>query len=274
MAITIHERFESRRGETGQDPWQERLYVIRGTDDDYSARVTLEAGSPMSVDVYNNASVVIWRQRANIEQVGPELWHGSCQYDSTPPIEQSEFEFDIGTVTQHMTHSLATIARHAPGGKTAPNHNNAVGVTSNGVEGTDVEVPTYAWAERHFLPATFITPAYKATVFALAGKTNHAAWRGFGIREVRFDGLKGRTRKAGDYELEYRFTASPSIEDFAVGEGANQITGVDKKGWEYLWIEWEEATDGGATNLVRIPKAVFVEKMLYDGDMSLLGIGT
>ncbi len=274
MAITIHEHFESRRVGTGHNPWAELKYTVFGTDDQPSALITLEAGSPIVLDVYDNGSLILWREDADVEQIGPELWSGMVRYGTVPPAEESLYEFDIGGVTQHMTHSLATIARYAPTGKTAPNHNGAVGVTPNGIEGTDVIIPEYKWAETHYLPASAITPTYKAIVYSLVGKTNNAVFRNFAICEVRFDGLLGRKRGGGDWEASYRFTASQSIADHTIGEGANAITGIAKKGWDYLWVEWDETVDGGQANLVRIPKAVHVEKMLYYGDFSLLGIGT
>jgi hypothetical protein len=50
------------------------------------------------------------------------------------------------------------------------------------------------------------------------------------------------------------------------------ITGIDKKGWEYLWVRYQDAED--ADVLVKQPAAVYVEQVYPYGDFSLLGIGT
>ena len=50
------------------------------------------------------------------------------------------------------------------------------------------------------------------------------------------------------------------------------IVGVDKKGWEYLWVRYADAEDQNV--LVKKPIAVYVERVYEEGDFSLLGIGT
>ena len=156
-----------------------------------------------------------------------------------PRIRASRrFSFDTGGVTAHITQSLATISRYAPSG-TAPDCQGAIGVTSDSVEGTDITVPVYNFTETHYLPIATVTGAYKAALFQLTGKVNNAPFKGFATGEVLFLGASGSQRGADDWEITYRFAASPNVTGLAVGP----ITGINKKGWEYLWVRYADAED-------------------------------
>ena len=50
------------------------------------------------------------------------------------------------------------------------------------------------------------------------------------------------------------------------------MTGIDKKGWEYLWVRYEDAEDAAANALVKKPTAAYVEKVYEEGDFAGLGI--
>ena len=55
------------------------------------------------------------------------------------------------------------------------------------------------------------------------------------------------------------------------GETIGDITGVNKKGHEYLWVRYEDAVESNA--ILKKPKAVYVNKVYPDGDFSKIGIG-
>lgn len=65
-----------------------------------------------------------------------------------------------------------------------------------------------------------------------------------------------------------RFAANPNRTGIAIGD----ITGIDKKGWEYLWVRYEDVEDAGAKMIVKRPAAVCAEKVYKEGDFGLLGI--
>lgn len=268
MAITIHEKFESRLVTMGQDPTAELRYTVRGTNDDYSARVTVQAGSPVAFDVYNDGTLVLWRESISVEPVGDELWEGIVRYSRVPPTDESTFSFDTGGGTQHITQSRQNVARYAPPGKTAPDCKGAIGVTPDGVEGVDITVPVYQFSETHYLPDSLVTPAYKATLFALTGRVNDGTFKGFAAGECLFLGATGSKRGSGDWEITYRFAASPNATNLTLGD----ITGINKKGFEYLWVRYEDVEDTTAKALVKRPTAVYVEKVYLGGDLDLLGI--
>lgn len=96
---------------------------------------------------------------------------------------------------------------------------------------------------------------------------NNAPFKGFAPGEVLFMGASGSQRGQDDWEITFRFAASPN----AVGLTVGDIVGIDKKGWEYLWVRYADAED--ENTLVKQPIAAYVEKVYEEGDLSLLGIG-
>ena len=266
--IECVEKFESRLITTGQQPSVELRYVIRGTNSDVEARSALLAGSPATYDPWGSGWFYLPRDTVTIQPVGDLLWEGIVRYGPVPQTEQSVFSFDTGGGTQHVTHSLANVARYAPPGKTAPDFKGAIGVTADSVEGVDITVPVYHFSETHYLADPLVTPAYKATLFALTGKVNNAAFKGFAAGECLFLGAAGSKRGSGDWEITYRFAASPNVTNLTIGD----ITGINKKGWEYLWVRYSDSEDTVAKALVKKPVAVYIEQVYPYGDLGLLGI--
>jgi hypothetical protein len=155
-------------------------------------------------------------------------------------------------------------------GQTAPDFKNAIGVSRDSVDGVDIVVPTYKWTETFRLPAAIVTGAYKASLFGLTGRVNNLAFRGFQPEEVLFEGARGSRRGAGDWEISFAFAASPNVTGMSVGS----ITGINKKGWDYLWCRYADFEDEAAQMLVKRPVAVIVNRVYPSGNFSLLGIGS
>ena len=265
MAITVHEKWESRETTMGESPSVDLIYIVRGTDSDLAAKTALAAASPV---LYHG----LVRQSMHLERIAENIWEGSVRYGKFEPPEtgDSSYQFDTGGGTQHITQSLQTVARYAPPGKTAPDFQGAIGVTHDNVEGVDITVPVYNFSELHYIASSLVTGAYKATLFYLTGRVNNAPFRGFAAGEVLFLGASGSKRGQEDWEISFKFAASPNMTGLTIGD----ITGIAKKGWEYLWVRYADAEDAAAKALVKRPAAVYVEKVYLDGDFSLLGIGT
>jgi hypothetical protein len=263
VPVTVEEKFESRRKTAGQSPNAELRYTVRGTDDDDAAMAAVQATAPPFFDY-------LWRETVSIEPVGPQLWEGIVRYGVIPATAESEFAFETGGGTQHITQSLATGNRYAQPGKTAPDFKGAVGVTADSVEGVDITIPVYHFSETHYLPGEFVTNAYKGILFGLTGRVNSAPFKGLAAGECLFLGASGSKRGGGDWQITYRFAANPNVAELTVGD----ITGINKEGWQYLWVRYADAEDSAAKTLVKRPVAVYVEKVYEYGDLSLLGIGT
>lgn len=193
------------------------------------------------------------------------------RYGVRPPTEvgESSFSFDTSGGTQHVTQSLATVHRYAASG-TAPDFGGAVGVTHDNVEGVDITIPVYSFAETHYLAASFVTQAYKGTLFNLTGKVNSGSFKGLAAGECLFLGASGSKRGADDWEITYRFAGSPNRTGLVVGP----ISGIAKKGWEYMWVRYADSEDVAAKAIVKKPIAVYIERVYDEGNFAALGIGT
>jgi len=270
MAIQMVELVESRRVVTGGSPSAEFTYSLSGTASESAAKSAALAGTAGTYDG-------LTRQTIDLEPVwvdtvaGDGRWTATVRYGLQEPVQtdQSTYQFDTGGGSRHITNSLETVHRYAASG-TAPDYRGAVGVTADGVEGVDITVPVYNFSETHYKADSFVTPAYKAKLFALTGKVNGGPFKGFAAGEVLFLGASGSKRGADQWEIAFRFAASPNRTGLAVGD----ITGIAKNGWEYLWVRYEDQEDAAAKALVKRPVAAYVERVYEGGDFSDLGIGT
>lgn len=267
MPVVVEEKFDSRVSVVGVNPSVELRYIIFGTNNDLTAKSELADESP---EVYDDLP----RQSIQIEPLANDIWEGTVRYgsaeDTPPQTGESSFAFDTGGGTQHITHSKSTAGIFAPSGVVAPNFQGAIGVTDNGVDGVDITVPVYHFSETHFIAASAVTAGYKATLFFLTGKVNNGNFKGFASGECLFLGASGAKRGDEDWEISFRFAGSPNVTGLAVGP----ITGIAKKGWEYLWVRYSEVEDTSAKVLVKRPVAAYVERVYDLGNFAGLGIGT
>ena len=263
MPVEVVEKFESRESTTGENAAADLLYIIKGTDDDLAAKAALITESPPTYDG-------LLRKSLRVERTGNDLWLGTVRYAEYVPPEtgESSFNFDTGGGTQHITQSLATVNRYAPPAKTAPDFKGAVGVSHDRVEGVDITIPVYNFSETHYLPVSVVTEPYKVALLNLTGKVNAALFRGLAAGECLFLGASGSKRGTEDWEITFRFAGSPNKTGLTVGT----IVGIDKKGWEYLWVRYADAEDNAAKALVKQPVAVYIEKVYEEADFSALGI--
>ena len=267
MAITVTEIMESREVTDGQAATL--YYAIDGTSSESDAIAALKATAPTTVRGLVRQPVEIEPIFTDTLTLDAGRWRGIVRYGQSrihsSPTGTSSFAFDTGGGTQHITQSIGTVGSYPEG---APDHGGAIQVHDNVVEGVDIIVPVYQFTETHVLPSSSVTTAYKGQVFQLTGRVNDAAFKGCAAGECLFLGATGSSRDDGDWVITYRFAASPNKTGISVGS----ITGIAKKGWEYLWVSY--ALDEDAGRPVKKPIAAYVEKVYEIGSFALLGIGT
>ncbi len=270
MPITCTENIDSRQITETQSA--ELIYTITGTADEAAAVASLKAAAPTVLHGMKRQPVTV--EPVHVDTTNPDkcIWTGTAnyapfEYQEPPQTGESVFNFDTGGGTQHITQSLQTAGRY-PG--SAPDFKGAIGVTQDSVEGVDITVPVYAFSETHYVPASQVTTAYKATLFNLTGRVNNGSFKGLAAGECLFLGASGSRRGADDWEITFRFAGSPNRTGLSVGP----ITGIAKKGWEYLWVRYADVEDTGSNTLVKQPIAAYVERVYEDGNFAALGIGT
>ena len=259
---------EEKYGRILSDESAEITYVIRDIANDVDARTELLITSPAT----NNGLI---RTDTQVEEIHDQIWLGTVRYAPSaanpPQAGESSFSFETRGGTQHITQSLATVANYAsPDIPAAPDFGGAIGVTEDSVEGVDITVPVYTFSETHYLSPSSVTSAYKGTLFALTGRVNDAVFKGLAAGECLFLGAAGTQRGDDPWEISFAFAGSPNVTGLSVGS----ITGIEKKGWEYLWVRYQAAEDATAKMLIRKPIAAYVERVYRDGSFGSLGIGT
>jgi hypothetical protein len=268
MPITVAEKYLSRPAkDSGLDAEaisdiqaMEMHYVVRGTDDHAAAVAAVRSTAPLLAGELERGEIAL-------EPTGPTQWDATVQYvQPVIPQDESQYTFDMTGGERHITQSIATVGKFGRG-YTPAGYSGAIGVKADSVEGVDITVPVYKFSQTHVIDNSVVTNEYKGRLFRLIGKVNDADWGGFAAGEVLFLGPSGsRKGRKGKWEITFSFAASPNETDLTIGE----ITGISKKGWEYLWIEFVQELVGEAGNrrLGWVPDAVFVEQVYKTGSFA------
>ena len=276
MPITIAEQLDSREW---QGPEQIRHYIVLGTDDASAAKAALLASAPSSVEGLVRDEHPDVRPQLADEGAATGIWDCRVRYAPAPfvvlPRNSVRLDVDFSPQTEHVLYSKETVARYPA--DTAPNFNRLVNVSGNEVKGVDV--PTKAVTFRVmkvFSPAD--APNF-STLWDLQCTTNDApvtftdSITGKSLTLAAGEGLflgtqAGATREDGLMEIVFNFVGSPNVANLSLAG----ITGIAKKGHEYLWAYFEEEEDDEASVLVKTPLGVYPERMFDAGDWDDLNI--
>jgi hypothetical protein len=265
-----------RRGRKAASSYA-KSYKIFGTADDTVLHSAINAEVSANGRYWQYPGVPgvqLMAESYSVSYLGDEAWQLTINYEktgaddeATAPLKRAR-SFDTTGGTQHKTQAEA----ESRFGSNAPDQQKAIGVDSNGVNGVDIVVPQLSWQESYDVPNSYVTSAWIRGVAGVTGTTNNAAFRGFEAGEVLFLGCSGSQewddqKGSGPWSLSFRFAASKNV----TGETIGDITGIAKKGHEYLWVRYEDA--GSSGSLLKKPRAVYVNKVYKDSNFSALGIG-
>jgi len=199
---------------------------------------------------------------------GEGIWYVVVNYG----ILESRYRFGTAGGTQHITQSHETVGSWARPGETAPDFKGAIGVTSDSVQGVDVPVPAREWTEAYMVADALVTEAYKDLLESLTYCVNTETFEGFDAGQVRFEGATLETQgyvavegvATPYWQLTLAYKATPNRTYVTIGD----IDGISKEGWDYLWVRYEDQVDESGKEVIKIPKAVYVDRVLYRGDLN------
>jgi len=274
MAITVEEKY----GRQLSDKSAERLYVARGEsgDTETTARNVVKSTAPASVDGIPLDDV-------DMDELGPGqggglIWLATVSYrlgNGAQATSESGFEFDTTGGQEKLFQSLATQGSYAAS-STPTDYKGAIGVTEDRVEGVSIHVPKFAFTVTRNIPSANMTESYIGDLFRMTGKTNDAQWSvttddGITITlsggEALFLGATGSYRAGkADWRVRFAFAGSPNRLNFAI----DPITGIDKLGWEYLWLRYRDEKDAVSGRLAKRPVEAYVEKVYETGDFTTI----
>jgi len=270
MSIAVNEKADSRDTGTRTSDWR---YTVTGTADHSDAVQALynEAYGANGTWVIENLQC----DPVSIDEGDPDacIWAGSVTFvpperkkDDPSEVGESSYQFDTGGGSQHITHVKNADHHKATYPSDAFDPKGLIGVTKNGVEGCDIMIPVFNWSETHVVPDSTVTEAYKGKLYSLTACTNAGTFRGNAVGEVLFVGASGTQRGGGDWEITFRFAASPNLTGIQIGD----IEGIVKGGWDYLWVRTEQKVHND--ELGYHPIAVYVEQVYEPGNFEDLEI--
>lgn len=206
------------------------------------------------------------------EEDGTNHFLFTIGYNLKPAESTLRWSFDTTGGNVRLFTSKAT-TRYAISGRTAPDFKNAIGVKNSGKdsepEGVDIVIPGLKLTATFKFPKNTFDLAAAKSLSQLTGTTNNAAFYTFAQGELLFLGATGEIIPDIPTEIRFDFLASQNATGLTIGD----ITGVAKKGHEYLWVAFEANDDTSAKKLVQRPLAAYVERVYGEGDFSLMGIG-
>lgn len=283
MPATVEELFDGRREVFGK--YVDILYLVRGAADEQAAYSAMIGGVPGSV-ISGTAGIIdpstggfLPLFLSTIEyvlRVDDTTWKLYAHYARaswTNPfggLPDSRFAFDTTGGTKHITKAIANIAMYGPMASTKL-AGIAIGFDGKNVNGVDITEPVYVFQETHYFYDLTVTDAFKANIKALTGHVNNDVFRTFDPGEVLFLGAVG-SRQGDDpndlWEITYRF----AVRDNQAGITIGTIPGIAQKGWEVLWIKYDDDDDPATSQPVKTPVAVYIEQVYYYAALAGLGI--
>lgn len=286
MAIEVVERWSSRKRVHGTRQSAQIGYLVIGTDDDTEAKNELISQVPVSWDG-------LPFDDCDVNQMSDDSFECVAKYldqeskdqkeqekqvkELQQPEDESEFAFEIGASSEHITHSRETRWSAAPEGEPAPpDLKRAIGVVIEGrklsINGVDVDGGSFKFSLKKVFNPESITPSYINFLYRLRRQCNGSTWKGFALGEVRFMGASGKKRKDGKFEITFHFEARPTF------DGTEPIAGVYgliKRGWEYAWVLTGPGLDDGSGWIVPKVLGVYIEEIYAaDGDYAAIGVGS
>lgn len=287
--IYILEGRSSRNGSSSADRSTELTmeYYVHGSDDIYDLHDAVAAATPATlldpvklVALYRHD--VEWQPNSIVlDDSLQNSWIFRLKYiDAT--AHDNRRQLDVGEVRlrcstrgglKKILVSKATKTKVAAGGANPRDFKQAIAVTAEGeVQGCEIVIPAMRFSLDFRHPNATITQAYFATVRGLTGKTNNATFYGQPAGSILFEGGDGDQASNSDPQWSYSFIGGENL----AAQLVNGIGPFDANAHDYVWVYFtnEEQTLDGVQKSVRVPQAVYVERVYDAGDFSTLGIGT
>jgi hypothetical protein len=258
------ETFKSGGGSESIDsPTAFKKGVVIDTFDDAVVRNVIESSLTPS---YLGLSLSDY----DFDPLGNGLWDVTATYGTKKLSNLGEVEtsFDTTGGTRHITQSLATVGAYGTGAAVT-DFGGAIGVDGDKVNGVDIPGPaTFTFQLTKSWPFALMDQAKIVAISGMTFKTNTDIFYQFAAGTLLFLGASGSKRGFKDWKVTYQFGFSPNVTGLSVGG----ISGIAKKGWEYLWFAYNPSVNAAATRRVIKPYAAYVERVCEQAAFSTLGV--
>ena len=276
--MEVCEKYASRSINDSESPSAEtQWYVFREASDPPNVSETdayaALVGDPGFLTTYTFPSgLTAGLTNIAITDRDEKSWEFKVSYGVFVPkkLDDIDYEFTVGLENITAIRSLVTQAyTNTVAGRVAPNFQGGVNVDANGKpRGVDVGVGTFAFTLTKYWDTPAITQAYQLQLKALAGRYNNALFYGLPAGECQFIGARGRIQ-GNKWPISYSFRVGDNETNLTIGD----ITGINKKAWQYLDIYRRTITDG--KKKIDVPHSVYVHTLPPgEGNFANIGIGT
>lgn len=257
MSIVCLEKYVGRQRSDGDQQSVKVSYLISGTTDEAAAIGALDSTAPSTWNDLNRTGTAV-------EQIGSNEWTGTATYTSQQTAESEvRFSFSYTGGQQKITSNLQTVSSY---GTSPPDCHNLINASKDGVEGVEIFVPQMTFEVNKVWTVGDITNSWWATVSECLCHTNSTTWNGYEAYSLLFASIEGSEGRNGLFPCKYKFLHSPNKTGLTIGP----ISGIDKRGWDYLEIKSEDVVDG--TSITRRPRFVYVHRVYDSADFNDLGL--
>jgi hypothetical protein len=243
-----------------------RTFLVMGSADPLTCRTALlsaAAETAFSVRTYDG----LFLESMSRERIGPESWSFTVNYSPFTP-EVGGYTISVDTTGGSLLRTVAiSETRYGSG---APNFGGAIDVQDGVAQGVETGIPAMKVNVRARISSTYIPSPeqYSNLAASLTFTTNSVAEFGghYAAGELLFLGMTGEII-GPDPMLTFSFLASPNLTSQTIAG----ISGIAKKGHQYLWCYFESAVESGL--VVRRPKGIYVNDVYRSANWSALKIG-
>lgn len=253
----------------------ERPWVVYGAASELEAQGAVFLEAPALVD-----GLVLTHVSAKEGEV-QDTYDCTANYglplppEPMPPLEagESSFHFEVATQSQRVFTPLQPQTVYPRPGLAGPADSSGwlIGQQGDGSqpEGVEVFEPIASFSETHILSLGTVTASMQRTLLRIVGKLNDAPFRGWQTEEVMCTGVSGSQRSGEDWEIGFRFGVREHQTDLTICG----ISGIDKRGWQYLWPRYSVKKDGSEPILANTVDYLVVADVFRTADFTNLGIG-
>lgn len=292
--VTVRENPKQKTVSRYLRPEVTREYTLFHTTSRLEASLALLNAVPPEEDAIDNEfnPIVLPLDDFSLDESGGGVWQARVRWAAS--TDTMELSFKFGAKSEKIFQGLEHIRTYScvDGSTdddeetyTGPYFNGAIGVNGDEVEGVDIEVSAIDFTISQKYKISSLESDYIQTIIGMFGErgrtpTNDAEWSfewknltlTFPEQSVRFRGFDFKWTAFDELDVSYMFSYQRGIiggeggDDFAIGSSG----AIEKKGWEYLWINYEIAVQGGRST--RTPIAVVIDKVYPTADFNLLDI--
>lgn len=274
MATIIRELNPSRESTEGADNPSEILrYVVYGTSDPVEVDTLVAETLPATKDVSlalpgsteTSPTTTKYFQDFKKTYLGNDVWNIEAHYGKWKPKDDGSWDFQFDTsggktrVFQGLSDSefYTNESSYLLGDPKIP-HDGSIGKNAEGVE---IDVGSFGFTATLTIKA--LSAEYIGYLEEKTGSVNSDTVNlnldgvvlTFQPGELKFDHATGG-KSGGD---QWKISLKCSVHRNKTGLSFGDIPNVEKKGWQYLWIDYQKNKAAGAEDVTQTPIQVNVE---------------